>query len=544
MRTLILLFIGLISTPLHATVSAYLDKNPLLAGETVTLTIRSESGKDDPDLSALEQDFQILGRSSSSQIRMVNGTTTRTHDWLIQLRPKRLGTLQIPAIRVGQAQTDPITLEVRKPELAQGQLPEAFIEFEADKRSAWLREQITVTARLYVRGDLLSGSFSEPASSHAVIEQLGDQSESQSLRGTHRYRVIERRYAIFAEQSGTLTLDGPVFSGEVADSNRRSQGLFGFGTPSRSLYAAADPLQIEIKPPPSDAATWLPAQDVQLSQSISPADGPWQVGQPLTRTVTLTVFGQLHTQLPDFTPALPANTQSFTEPAQEQTRSDGEQLIATRSYSTAIIPGAGNALTLPAVTLEWWDTASNTLRQATLPERVLKLTGAAPPAPTPQPPPQPLSAADNSAAPTPASIDTGVDWRWQVAALTCAAGWLGTLLAWLWQTRRRERSPATAPSVPDRREVLRALEHDDARRCRQALLDWARQASGQALRLDQLSQLSDDPALPAALAALDQAAYGGGDNVPREPLMQLVRHFRPTTQQADGRAALAPLYPE
>ena len=130
MRTLILLFIGLISTPLHATLSAYLDKNPLLAGETVTLTIRSESGKDDPDLSALEQDFQILGRSSSSQIRMVNGTTTRTHDWLIQLRPKRLGTLQIPAIRVGQAQTDPITLEVRKPELAQGQLPEAFIEFE------------------------------------------------------------------------------------------------------------------------------------------------------------------------------------------------------------------------------------------------------------------------------------------------------------------------------------------------------------------------------------------------------------------------------
>lgn len=546
MRIPVLLFLAVISTPLFAAVTAQVDKNPLLAGETVTLTIRSESGKGEPDLSALEADFQVLGRRSSSQIRMINGTTTRTHDWLIQLRPKRLGELRIPPISVGQERTAAINLTVKKPDMAQGELPEAYIEFETDKSEAWLREQITLTARLYVRGDLLSGSFSEPTSTNAVIEQLGDQRESQQLRGTHRYRVIERRYAIFAEQSGTLELNGPVFSGEVADTSGRSQGLFGFGTPSRSLYAAADPLSIDIKSPPNGASDWMPAHDVQLSQTITPADGPWQVGQPLTRTVTLKVFGQLHTQLPDFSPALPPNSQSFTEPPQEQTQSDGQQLIATRSYSTAIIPGPGDNLVLPEVSIDWWDTLNSTFRTATLPQRTLKLIGAAPTtAPPPQPPSAvaPTSATQNASASVSEPPAGGVDWRWQVATYTCAAGWLGTLLAWLWQTRRRERPQRIAQDSFDKRNTLKTLQTGDARACRQALLNWSKEVHGQPLRLDQLPRLSNDAALPAALSALDDAAFGSGETFPRQPLITLVREYRPAARPSSS-SALPPLYPE
>ena len=548
MRILALLLMTLLSTPLFAAVSAQVDKNPLLAGESLTLTIRSESSKDEPDLTLLDQDFHVLARRSSSQIRMSNGHTTRTHEWLVQLRPKRIGTLRIPPIPIGSERTDAIEITVKKPDVAQGELPESYIEFEADKDSAWLREQIIVTARLYVRGDLLSGSFSEPSSPSAVIEQLGEQRESQALRGSQRYRVIERRYAVFAEQSGTLELNGPVFSGEVADSTRRSQGLFGFGTPSRSLYAAADPIRIDIKSPPANVSPWLPASDVQLSQTLSPAQGPWKSGQPLTRTITLTVAGQLHTQLPDFEPQLPPNSQSFTEPPQEKTQSDGMQLIATRSYSTAIIPGPGERLILPAVEVQWWDTQSNTLRSATLAQRELELEAlpAAPvatPGTTAQTPPAP---ADATAPPTViAERSSGaVDWRWQVAAVTCAAGWLGTVLAWLWQTRRRERVTRTPRDDADKRTTVQSLKSGDAKTCRQALLQWARQRTGRTMRLEQLQQLSNDPELAAALAALDAAVYGGGNDFAREPLIRLVRNHTPAKPRSSSAESLPSLYPE
>ncbi len=548
MRILALFLMALISTPLFATVSAQVDKNPVLAGESLSLTIRSESGKDEPNLAVLDQDFQILGQRSSSQIRMINGHTTRTHEWLVQLRPKRLGTLRIPPIPVGSELTDAIEITVKQPDLAQGELPESFIEFEADRDTAWLREQIIVTARLFVRGDLLSGSFSEPSSPTAVIEQLGEQRESQILRGTQRYRVIERRYAVFAEQSGTLELNGPVFSGEVADNTRRSQGLFGFGTPSRSLYAAADPMRIDIQPPPANVSTWLPAGDVQLSQSLNPAQGPWKSGQPLTRTITLKVFGQLHTQLPDLNPQLPPNSQSFTEPPQEQTQSDGTQLIATRSYSTAIIPGPGERLILPAVEVQWWDSANEMLRTARLEQRELELEAmpaAVATAPNTQAQPLATEALADAASLQPSTEATtgAVDWRWQVATVACGAGWLGTLLAWMWQTRRRERPVQTPSDSADKRATIQTLKTGDAKTCRQALLRWAQQRNGQAMRLNQLQQFCDDPELPPALAALDAAAYGSGNEFAREPLIRLIRSRAHNMQRATT-APLPSLYPE
>ncbi len=524
----------------QAAVTATVDKNPVLVGETLTLRIHSDGDGKEPDLSVLEPDFQVLGTSTSSQFQIINGRTQRSHEWIVQMRPRSKGRLTIPSVPLGSEATAPISLDVVEPQRQPGELPEAFIEFSASKEAVYLREEVQLLSRLFVRGDLVSGNFSEPASEHAVIEQLGEQTESQALRGNYRYRVIERRHVLYPEQSGELLIRAPVFNGELATGAQR-RNLFGFSGASRAIYAAADALTLTVKPRPAafTGDHWLPARHVQLSEEISPTAGPYPAGDPLTRTITLTVRGQLHTQLPELDIPVPAGTQSYTELPQDQTAIEGNGLSAMRRYSVAVIPQEGGVLELPELRLHWWDTERDQMRTAVLPARTLQVQGEIrPPAATP-------TAGETAAAQASPADQSGALWPWQVATVTALAGWIGTLLGWWWSGRRTRQQdrPASESDSPSRRDLLRRLESESPADCREALLRWAREQIGPMPGLLGLSRHTQDPAVIAALRALDAAAYGHGGAFDRQCLIRFVREFRHAPPHPSP-PALAPLYPE
>lgn len=546
-RLLILLFLLSPVMTAQAALSATVDKNPVLIGETLTLTLSNDSGGDEPDLSPLEADFQILGRQSSSQFQIINGQTSRRHDWHIRLRPRRAGELRIPALSAGGQSSDPVLISVREPEQNAGEAPEAFIEFTASTATPYLREQVLLESRLYVRGDLMSGNFSAPSTSGAVIEQIGEQTERQELRGPHRYRVIERRYALFPEQSGPLSIDAPVFTGELA-TGRQRRSVFGIEPETRAIYAAAEPLRLEVQAPPATAgANWLPAREVQIRDQLDPADGPWQAGEPITRSVSILVQGQMHTQLPDIDLPAPAGAQSYTKPPQEQTGGDAQGFNARRDYTMVIVPDGAGTLRLPELRLRWFDTEQQRWRESVLPARELSIQPApgvaasAPPAPVPPAADRPADSI--AASPADAPIGT-VSWRWQILALAALAGWLGTVLAWWLQTRPRapKTGSETGSDPASRRQILNTLKTADAKTCRRALLTWAKEVLPEARGLLDLAHFSDDPDLPKALRALDAASFGPGGEFDRDALQRQVREFRSTPSPASP-GHLPPLYP-
>ncbi len=95
-----------------ATVTASLDRNNVVVGETVTLVLRTSDTDQslDTDLSVLNADFDLLNRRSETQMSFVNGRQAASVRLVITLEPKRTGNLLIPALKFPGASSTPLTL--------------------------------------------------------------------------------------------------------------------------------------------------------------------------------------------------------------------------------------------------------------------------------------------------------------------------------------------------------------------------------------------------------------------------------------------------
>lgn len=94
-------------------VKARLDTNSIRLGETVRLTLETDAQPaSSPDLSPLLQHFRIIGRSSSRQVREINGQREERYELHLTLSPLRSGRLEIPEIAFGEVATQPLSLEV------------------------------------------------------------------------------------------------------------------------------------------------------------------------------------------------------------------------------------------------------------------------------------------------------------------------------------------------------------------------------------------------------------------------------------------------
>lgn len=528
---LCLLVLAVIAQPAQAAVTASVDRNPAMQGEAVELQVTADGASPgEPDFSSLQSDFNILRRSSGTQISTINGQTTRLRTWTLLLAPRRLGTLNVPPITVGSDKSQPIALEVLPPDPQAGQASPAFIEFTADTTQPYVRQQVRLSVKLFIGGQLASGGLSDPAADGAVVEQLGEQREGQAVRGQTRYRVFERDYALFAEAAGPLRITPPSFNGELR-SGRSPRALFNFGGlgDTRTVVASGDAITLDVQAPPTNAPAgrWLPASNVTLAQRLLPPDVEPRVGVPLTREIVLTVDGQLHTQIAPIDLPEVATAQVYAEPptGSTQVTADGN-LRGEQSQRWAVIPQTPGRLSLAALELRWWDTRSNMPKTATLPATTLSVL----PAPSASAPPAtvPVRAADDPAAPdTPASVSTpqppaNTWWPWIAAAATLA--WLLTALAWIasrWlhgRPLRALRQQQMQHRHTRKKAVLAACKAGDARATRTQLLAWAslRFSEPGLTRLSALPQLLQQagasPTLlresTTAIRALDQAAFG------------------------------------
>jgi len=594
-----------------AAVRSEVDSTTVTLGEPFTLTIARDGNAAgaQPDLAPLRKDFTVLGTEASSETRIVNGSRSDLTKWIVRLQPLHAGSTQIPELSVGGEHTAPIELSVGAPSpAAQAQMSEhAFIETDAPPagRSPYVQQQVPYTVRLFVDGDVQSGSLNPPdAGPDAVVEQIGKETRGTASRHGRDYTVIERRYAISPERSGPLKIAPATFQGtaivpaapgttdtDPADDlmarmlrnspfandpmvrNGLMSGLGGAST-TRTLTAHGPALSLDVQARPSGATLpWLPARQVTLTDSWASSPPRFTVGEPVSRVITIEARGVAASQIPTLSPPAPANARVYPESVDNQSHVDGSSIDGVSRQTVTYIPSATGTLDIPALQLAWWDTAANVQRSVALPERRFDVAPGAGGLQSQAPAPQANAQASMTAAaasarePTPSGWTSwlaaiaqrsSVDWRRALAVVAALAVLAAALAAW-----RRGRRPGVRPAGPTIRAepaITAPAAKPDKRACLGALRDacHAGDAASAAKALLQLASLewpADPPRGLGSLAArvavgaeeiiaLDRCLYGAPPRVwDGAPLWARFKDgLRPATRRARSDPDLDDLY--
>ncbi|WP_240096243.1 protein BatD [Thermomonas flagellata] len=535
LRALLAWLALLVAAAAPAQTRAWLDRARIADGETVALNIQTDEPVAQIDYAPLAARFALTGQSVRRQVALVDGRLRRSALFAVGLRPPGPGTYVVPALQVGGARTAPLTLEVVPAAVAPAAAAsDVFVESAVDAPSPYVQQAVGLTVRLHSAVPLLSGQLDQDAPEGASLQRVGEDLSYERILGGRRYHVVERHYLLVPERSGPLQVPGARFNGLGLGDGL--DALFGDGR--RDLSAAAPPLRLQVRPIPADAPLpWLPLRGVQLRWLQAPTRA--RVGEAVTAEFELQADGASTAQLPALAPASTPMLQVFADPPQ---RADGDRdgvPLASVRQRLALVPQQAGTLTLPGPQLTWWNAERGVRETTRLPPLRLQVApGAAlPAAPPPSAPAAGVPAPPAAAAPA-ESAPAG-------AGALALVGGLGVLLAvaavaW-WRRRGRVAAPMSVPAAPPPAPALaQALRGGDLAQIAHAL---QQAAAGE--DLDALRARLADPAQAAAVQALQQARWGGGDAA--AALAQLRAAFArgPRWRRADApaRDPLPPLYP-
>lgn len=536
--------------PVQATTRAWLDRDQIALGESATLNIETDQAAAMPDFSPLRAEFDVSGQGSSRQVQMTNGAVTTRTTHVINVIPRRAGTLTIPALVVGAERSTPLTLAVSEGAQrdAASSNATAFLQTEVDDPNPYVQQSVGVTLRLFYAVPLASGQLDLDAPEGASMQRVGDDVQSARMVNGRRYNVVERRFLLVPDRSGRLVIPGARFEGRSAGG--WIDDLMGDGR--RELRATGTPRVLEVRAQPANAPQpWLPVRDLRMRYVGAPQS--LRAGEAATLVVEVVAQGATQTQMPELPVPTVAGAQVFPEPPQysETVNAGSPQVKMTRSYS--LVPNGAGTLVVPGLKVAWWDVRASAAKTASLPDLTLKVapgTGGFADSTLPVardtkiPGDNALSGIADQAMPA-----TGRYWIW--LALGFALLWLGTLA---WAVQRG------APA-PTRRRALQAGETPDEAKPTQTLSDLKRALDsgdledvGEVLRgmssppsadLDALANKLDSPAQREALEQLRRARWAGGDGVAARAALRAAFREGPMWRAAPKPAAevLPPLYP-
>ncbi|MBE1158931.1 BatD family protein [Dyella acidiphila] len=569
-RWLLLLCLLLPLSALAASVQASLDRNDVHLGDTVTLNLRIDGSMNanTPDLSVLENDFDVLGSSTNSSLSVVNGRQSMQLVIGIALRPKHVGDLQIPSLSVAGGQTSPLILHVGAPDTSASASTQkdVFVETSVNPDHVYVGQQFSYVVRLFFDVNLNSGTLPDPHPDGVEVRRLGGDTDYETMRGTRRYHVIERRYALIPQRAGALTIPAIEFQGEAVETGNPNDpgsffgqgGLFGNTTPVTADSPAAN-VNVQAAPADWGSTAWLPARSLALKLDGLPGNDQAQVGQPVNLRMSIEALGLTGDVLPDLSLPNIDGATVYPDQSTNTTHDDGQWLTGFRQRSFAIFPQHAGTLTIPAISLTWFNVQTGQKQVATIPAHTLTVAAAAGGAPAAS-----ASAAQNAsavaapaaagsaAAPLNASAtaSSAVPWRW--LAIGSLGLWLLSAVVFWWSRRRASVSPVSPSGVggsesvrSSRHAFMEAARGKDRSTQARRLLAWARSERPGLQNLGQVSAALASDAQRAAIDRLQRLQYASASGEDATDLAAVFAHgfaWRSDTP-AGNDSPLPPLYP-
>lgn len=375
-------------------VTARTDAARIGEGDALTLTVEvrgtSPSGVEDPDLSGLA-DFTIAhGPALSTSTSMVwsggQASSSTSKQFTYVLFPKRRGTLTIPSLPIrvaGRArQTDPIVIEVVEgrvhqtaPGNARGRRQlgggareaaepagEVYVEAQADRKEAWVGEQVLVTYKIFTQMDLveLPSPQQLPSYTGFWVEEIPFDPRSSirrvTLKGKEFLEVTLMKKAIFPTTSGDLTIDETVFGVPI---KIRGADPFDsiFFTPTRTLMRKSQPITVHVKPLPGQGRPASFAGAVgRFTLTVNADRENARVNDALGLKVVVKGTGNIRTVGEPLLPPLP-DYKKYDPKVDEKREITKDRLAGTKTWDYVLTPLAPGHQDIPPIRFSFFDPA-------------------------------------------------------------------------------------------------------------------------------------------------------------------------------------------
>ncbi len=527
------------------------DRASMGLNETLSLVLEYDErvGTENLDFSSLQQDFEILNNSTTSQVSIINGRQDVTTRWTLILLPKRSGQLVIPSFQIDGNFSEAINLQVDETSAAGARSQPINAELEVSQDSILSMQQLLVTVRLVASSQVSNLSGDSLQIQGAEVSLLEQQQFTQVQNGV-TWQIVEWVYAVFADQPGTLEIPAQLFSG-VIGSSRSVFDPFG-GSGQRAL--ARSPATSVVVEAAGSEQNWFPAEDVRIEAEwpgLNGATGLTQirVGEPITRSISVVAYGQRPETIPPL--PSPANDQFkiYADQPELLVQTSADNLIGIRRESAAIVPTIAGEMVLSEIRIPWWDTKESAWKEAVLPAQTINILEAELTESLAPPESFELANSNNDLALVSSNFSNPI-WQWISATMTLVS----LLLAWLlWRTRSSKGASTEIENTHTAEKAVwvqlqKDLKNASAMPLRTSIENWSRAfwPDEPASAIQNLKQRLSKQATDE-LMQLEKSVYGKvGAEVPsmNELSLELKKIRKSNPKNRPASSALPPLYPQ
>lgn len=544
-----------------ATLTATADRTIIDSNETLQLLVRLDSQAliGEPDFTVIESDFEILSTSRQQQYSRVNGQTQSYTDWNLLLAPKRTGRLLVPSIKYKKDISNAIEITVRKATAASAAGQPVYTETLVDKSELYTQEQLLLTHRLYTSVRLSDLGLDPLQVDDAVVQKVSETQFQKNIGGKN-YQVVEIIYSLFPQASGKLQIPALRFFAYETSNSRYG----GFSNRGNRIVRSTDAKTIDVMARPAniDLDNWMPASSISLNQQWSSPLDQLKVGEPLTRTIIITAKGLTGAQIMPLSFSESDDYKIYPDQPQLDDNADASGVTGIRRESFALVPNRPGEITLPAVTVRWWNSRKQRMQTAKLDPVALQVAAAEVSKINPYSSALATAAQVNRlsqetvpVAPKSLIEELRSSRLLQISLISNLL--LAALLSIVWLRRSSTPAPRTDLSGLNSARlelkqlltnIERAAWKSDLAPLRDSLLAWGRCIFPQQKikTLAEIASLLDDVQLQQQFDLLDQALYNNTEQQPDlKLLVSLVRNaiVPKSKNQTSANVELKPLYP-
>jgi len=265
------------------------------------------------------------------------------------------------------------------------QKDDLFFTTSVDNNSPTERTMIVYVSRLYDGVGIVKSLVTPPSMESGKIYSLFEKpSKKVETVNGRDYIVMEFRYAVFPEISGNLVIKPPKFSGTVYGKVIKGKPVFRDKNGAlasnpfhnvitegyRQAEVVAEPVKLRVMP---SFGKHIIAEDIEVNDKWVPANDMVELGQTLTRTITIKLKGANPEILPKIEVQQISDFKVYSNNISSKMEADKYGITAEFTRDTVYIPQKEGTFKIPEITIDWTHGKTGENKSFSIPSKTISI---------------------------------------------------------------------------------------------------------------------------------------------------------------------------